>query len=79
MYGFTAKKLGGIFTHIVGYTSEELKAMSDHSHCYSNNEFTKWLSFIHLVETDYDSFMETFDITLVETKKELRFLEKLTR
>ena len=79
MYGFTSKRSGIIFTHLIGYTREQLDEMTDHSHCYSHNEFNTWASFVHLNETDYDSFIKTFDITLVETKKELRFLEKLTR
>ena len=78
MYGFTAKRPGGIFTHIIGYTKKQFDEMSDHSHCFSQNHQNNWVSFVHLTEADYDSFMKTFNITLVETKDELRFLEKLT-
>ena len=80
MYGYTSKRPGGIFTHVVSFNQQEYSDMVDHSHCYSNSDFDPLqASFIHLDEKNYNDFIETFKIELIETKKELEFLKQLTQ
>lgn len=78
MYATTSKRPGGIFTHIINYTEEEYNEMRNHSHCFSLSSRNNWISFIHLTESDYNLFIKKFDITIVENKKELKFLQRLT-
>lgn len=78
MYAFTSIRPGAIFTHIINYTKEQYDEMSDHSHCFSQSDRNNWISFIHLTEADYDSFIKLFNITMVDSKQELKFLQKLT-
>ena len=80
MYGYTSKRPGGIFTHVVNFSQPEYNDMMNHSHCYSNSDFDPLqASFIHLTEKNYNEFVEKFKIEIVETKKELHFLKQLTQ
>lgn len=80
MYGYTSKRPGGIFTHVVNFNKQELNDMSTHSHNYTNSEFDPLqASFFHFTEKEHDDFIEKFKIELVETKKELQFLKRLTQ
>lgn len=80
MYGYTSKRPGGIFTHVVNFSKQELDDMSIHSHNYTNSDFDPLqASFYHFTEKDNNAFIEKFKIELVETKKELTFLKQLTQ
>ena len=78
MYAFVSKRPGGTFTHIINYTQEQYDEMSDHSHCFSQSNRNNWISFIHLSDNEHEKFIKLFDITIVDSKQELKFLQKLT-
>jgi len=78
MYGYTAKRPGIYITHIINFTVDEYNNMLNHSYCFSDNSKNNWLSFTHLDEKKYLDFINTFNILLVDSKKKLKFLHKLT-
>lgn len=78
MFGYSSKRPGVIITHVINFTEKELEDMSEHSHCFDSQPNLNWASFVHLHENEYNDFMETFELILVDTKAELKFVKKLT-
>ncbi len=88
IYGYASNRVGTIFTHIVGFNQETLEKMEEHSHrydgstrsyrsMYEDESIVLSASFVHLNENDHNSFIDDFEIYLVDTKKELQFLKKM--
>lgn len=77
MYAFSSERVNAIFTHVIGFDDEILEEMKDHSYRYDGGSIENLASFLHFTPDERDDFIEKFDITLVETKKELQMLKKL--
>lgn len=91
LYAYSSKRMNTMITHVVGFDQETLEKMEDHSHRFDGSgvktinynyhhldvQIPSRASFVHLDENQYRDFIEKFDIHLVETKKELNFLEKI--
>lgn len=77
MYAYSSERVNAVFTHVIDFDKEILEEMSDHSHRYDGGAIENLASFIHFTPEKRDNFIEEFDITLVETKKELQILKKL--
>ncbi len=88
IYGYAAKRTGSIITHIIGFDTEIIEDMEEHSHrfdgstrdygpIYEDIPVSPSASFIHLTERHHEDFIKEFDIHLVDSKKELNFLKKI--
>ena len=77
MYAYSSERVKAVFTHVTGFDDEILEEMSDHSYRYDGGSIENLASFLHFTPEKRDEFIQKFDITLVETKKELQLLKKL--
>jgi len=77
MYAYSSERVNVVFTHVTGFDDEILEEMSDHSYRYDGGSVENLASFLHFTPDKRDEFVKKFDITLVETKKELQMLKKL--
>lgn len=77
MYAFSSERIKTIFTHVIGFDDETLEEMSDHSYRYDNGSIEHLASFLHFTLDERNDFIKKFNITLVETKKELNMIKKL--
>lgn len=78
MYAYSSERVKSVFTHVIDFDEEILEEMSDHSYRYDGGSIENLASFFHFTSGERDDFIKEFDIMLVETKKELQFLRKLT-
>lgn len=77
MFAFSSERVKSVFTHVIGFDDEILEEMSEHSYRYDNGAIENLVSFLHFTPAKRDMFIKEFDITLVETKRELEMLKKL--
>ncbi len=77
MYAFSSERVNAVFTHITGFDNEILEEMCIHSYRYDSGSIENLASFLHFTPAERDAFIKKFDITLVETKKELQMIRKL--